>query len=363
MQKRDQTECDNLLLLVPELGNLLLDTLLALGKSKPCGLELERLLLPLLLGLGAGLLVLLEGVLADGSVGLGVEVLEGISLHVIVDVLLELRLVALLIIIGKGLHVLSDVATEDVLAEDLSVELLGLNVEAGESVLRVGNEDATVGSALQDTEDTGTGGGAGKADIEEGLEGTALAIVGLGSLGEGELSIRLLDTGKLLVEAELLEDTAGDQQTSGVGSGPVGQAVLNAVVLELVRVGRDENLVTSELRADDLGDDVAVGEANDKAVLGRIVLVLGLGDEALAGVVVGLALTSALVLGLEATVRREGQFLVGRSASTMRDKGNIARKDSPVVRAVLNQLVVHLIESPESAIIASETSIIRSILH
>lgn len=50
-------------------------------------------------------------------------------------------------------------------------------------------------------------------------------------------------------------------------------------------------------------DDVAVGEPDDQAVLGRIVLVLGLGDEALASVVVGLARLSALVLGLEAAVQ------------------------------------------------------------
>ena len=36
-------------------------------------------------------------------------------------------------------------------------------------------------------------------------------------------------------------------------------------------------------------DNVAVGEADDETVLGRIVLVLGLGDEALSGVVVGLS--------------------------------------------------------------------------
>jgi hypothetical protein len=66
---------------------------------------------------------------------------------------------------------------------------------------------------------------------------------------------------------------------------------------------------------DDLGDDVLVGEADDEAVLGRIVLVLGLGDQPLTSVVVGcdelvmylcadeesvhtLALAAALVLDL-----------------------------------------------------------------
>lgn len=59
-----------------------------------------------------------------------------------------------------------------------------------------------------------------------------------------------------------------------------------------------ENLVTANLRGDDLSDDVAVGEADDETVLGRIVLVLGLGGQALAGIVVGLALSAALVLDL-----------------------------------------------------------------
>lgn len=61
-----------------------------------------------------------------------------------------------------------------------------------------------------------------------------------------------------------------------------------------------EDLVTANLRADDLGNNVAVGEADDESVLGRIVLVLGLGDQALAGIVIGLALSAALVLDLVA---------------------------------------------------------------
>jgi len=80
---------------------------------------------------------------------------------------------------------------------------------------------------------------------------------------------------------------------------PVGQTVCDAVTLELVTVGGHEDLVTSDLGGDDLGDDVAVGEADHQAVLGSIVLVLGLGDEALAGVVVGLTRASAGVLHLE----------------------------------------------------------------
>jgi len=65
--------------------------------------------------------------------------------------------------------------------------------------------------------------------------------------------------------------------------------VLDAVALELVSVGCDQDLVAGQFAGDDLADNVAVGEADDETVLGRIVLVLGLGDEALAGVVVGLS--------------------------------------------------------------------------
>ena len=294
----------NKTLLLAELGNLLLHTLLALGLGELGGPVLLGDGLPLLLGLLRSVAhVLPEGILANGLVGLGVHLLKAVGLNVVVNVLLELALVALLVVIGEQLHVLGDVGTEDVVAEELGVELLGLHVVAREALLGVGDEDATVRGTLHGTEDAGTGRGALEADVEEGLEGAALAVVGLGSLGEGELTIGLLNTLEGLVEAELGEDTAGDEETSAVGSSPVGETVVDAIGAELVRVGRGEDLVASELRGHDLHDDVAVGEADDEAVLGRPILVLGLSDEALAGVVVGLSFPPALVLGLVAARR------------------------------------------------------------
>lgn len=240
--------------------------------------------------------------------GLSVELLNVTSLNTSLLVLVELGGETLLIVVGKTLHVLSDVATEDVVAESLSVELLGLDVETGEAALGVGDEDTTVGGTLHGTEDTGTSGGTGKTDIKESLEGAAGALVGLSSLGEGVLTIGLLNTGELLIQAELLEGTAGKEETGGVGGSPVGQTVGDAIALELVGVGAGEDLVTGDLRVDDLGDDVAVGEADDQAVLGGVVLVLGLGDQALTGIVVGLTLAATTVLGLVAAV--EGILLV-----------------------------------------------------
>ena len=327
-----------LLLVSQKLLDLLLDTLLLLGLGGLLGLVLLGNGLPLVLALlGSAALGLLEGVLTDGGVSLSVQVLKTLSLDVGIDVLLELALVTLLVVVGQGLHVLGDVAAVDVLAENLGVELLGLHVVSGESLLGVGNQDATVGGALHGTEDAGTGGGAGKTNIEEGLEGAALAVVGLSGLGEGELAVSLLDTDEVLVEAQLAQGTAGNQETGGVGGSPVGKTLSDAVGLQLVGVGRDEDLVTSDLGGDDLHDDTfLVREANDEAVLGRIVLVLGLGDEALASVVVGLALASALVLRLVATV-----VLVSIPARNCRLKSQ-ARGYSPEVGAVLNQLVERL---------------------
>ncbi len=60
-------------------------------------------------------------------------------------------------------------------------------------------------------------------------------------------------------------------------------------------VGCGEDLVTRNLCGDQLGDDVAVGEADDEAVFGSVVFVLGLGDQSLASIVVGLARWSVIV--------------------------------------------------------------------
>jgi hypothetical protein len=276
--------------------------------SELVDLVLLGLGLPLSLGLlGTSVLIGLEGVLTDGLVGIGVDLLKITSLDLVVDVLDELGLVALLILIGEGLHVLSDVTTDNVVLEGLGVELLGLNVVTGETAVGVGDEDTTVGGTLHGSEDTVTGGGADKTNIKEGLEGTALAIIGLDGLGESVLTSGLLDTLELLIKTELLEDTAGKEKTGSVGSSPVGQTLINAVLGELVGVGSGEDLVTGDLGVDDLGNDVTVGEADNHAVLGRVVLVLGLGDQALASIVVGLTLAAATVLSLEATVKKSAK--------------------------------------------------------
>jgi hypothetical protein len=55
-------------------------------------------------------------------------------------------------------------------------------------------------------------------------------------------------------------------------------------------VSSGENVITLELSIDNLADDVSVGETDNKSVLGRVVLVLSLNNQALASVVVSLSL-------------------------------------------------------------------------
>ena len=76
--------------------------------------------------------------------------------------------------------------------------------------------------------------------------------------------------------------------------------MLDSIALEFVSVGGAEDLIARDLGSDDLTDNILIGEADNEAILGSVVLVLGLGDETFAGVVVGLPCSTTLVLGLVA---------------------------------------------------------------
>ena len=123
--------------------------------------------------------------------------------------------VPLIVLLLEGLHVLRNVATEDVLLQDLSVELLRLWVEAGETLLVVGNVDTTVGSTLKGTEDTRTSRRALETDIEVALEWPRSILVVEG-LGQRDGAIRLLLALVLVSEAELGQGAASAEKTGRV---------------------------------------------------------------------------------------------------------------------------------------------------
>jgi hypothetical protein len=108
----------------------------------------------------------------------------------------------------------------------------------------------------------------------------------------------------LVVHIKLVQCTACDEETCSVGRSPVGEAIADSVALEFMGIGSAEDFVATKLRSDNLADDVSVGESNDKTIFGRVVFVLGLSNEAFASVVVSLACSSALVLGLEAAAEQ-----------------------------------------------------------
>lgn len=101
------------------------------------------------------------------------------------------------------------------------------------------------------------------------------------------------------IESQLLEKTASQKQTGAIRSSVIGQSDFDAVPGQLMGVSGADDLVAFDAGVGDLSGDVAVGQANDQTVLGGVVFVFVLDDEALAGVVVGLTLTTPLELDLE----------------------------------------------------------------
>jgi len=266
------------------------DTLLTLSKSKTSGTELLVTLDSLLLLLGEG------GISTDSLVGVLVDLLELISSDALLLVAAELTVISLRILLKKLLHVVSDVTTEDVLAENLSVELLLLIAPTDEATLAVRDVETTIKSTLHSSEHTAASGGTVETDIEKGLEGTTL--VELLDGAEGSTS-SLLNTRIELIHAELLVKTTSNKKTSGVGSSVVGETKLDAIARKLVGVSSSHDVITVDAREDDLADAVAVGETNDKTVLGGVVLVLVLDHKTKTLIVISLALTATTVLGLE----------------------------------------------------------------
>lgn len=150
---------------------------------------------------------------------------------------------------------------------------------------------------LHGSEDTGTGGGVRKADIKAGLEGAGAI---LNSLNLFNLTSDVGNANIAGVEAQPLQKTASQQETSAIASSIVGQANRKTITGQLMRIGSAEDKIANQARVDDLANDIAVGDAHNKTVLGGIVLVLVLLDQAAASAVVRQALAAATELDLVA---------------------------------------------------------------
>jgi len=253
-------------------------------------------------------------VLSDTGVGSLVQRLEGFATKGLLP-LAELLLEGAWVILFEQIVVLLHVDAHDVFEMLLGREdglgllllLLGtalllanLNLrflpsESREALIVMRHVEAAIAGALHGSENAVTGGRSHETDIEVSLEWSPLVFLIFDVV---MLAIGVLLALELGVNLFVLEEATGEKQASGVGSGVVGQTALDAVVRELFRVGGRHGHVTLDGRVDNRGDDAPVRESDDESVLLGVILVLVVDDESLAGVVVGLALSSSSELGL-----------------------------------------------------------------
>jgi len=187
----------------------------------------------------------------------------------------------------------------------IGIVFLLITVVSGETLLGVGNVKSTIRGTLEGAEDAASGGGSTTSNIEKGTEGTLVIIylidvVGLLSNLSGDnlgidLGVSLID----FIEADLLEETTGDEKSSTVSSCVVLVSTLKSVTGEFTGGGLGEDTISVNEGVDDLADDDLVGETDDETVLGGLVLVLRLAHETLALTVVGASFTATTELDLE----------------------------------------------------------------
>ena len=225
-----------------------------------------------------------DGVGTDGFMGLGVHGFQVVSSDASLDEAAELTSISFGLIFLQLTHVIGNMTTEQVLAQNFSVQSALGSIVAGETLFAVGNVQSTINGTLEGSEALGTSAGTSQTDVQESLESTT--------------TVFFIEFG--LVETKLDEGTASAQQTSAVDGRVVGQTNLDTESREFVSISSSQNDITLNLGVDDLADDVSVSDTDNEAVLGSVVLVLVLDDQALASIVVSLSFTATTVLDLVA---------------------------------------------------------------
>jgi len=240
------------------------------------------------------LLWCMVGVGTNGSMGLGVHGFHALAVDSCLDVSGKLFLIFFRFVFLQHFHVFGDVTAKNVLAMNLGIEVIF--GESGESFGGMGDVDAAVTRSLHGTENASAGGGASKADVQTGSESTGFLTVGV-------LNLEMIPIGFLLsfvdsIQFEFFQDPSGEQKSGTVRGSVVGEPDLDAVFRKFVGVRRLHDFVSLNSGVRYLANNVLVGGANNHAVLGCIVLVLVLHDQAFPGIVIGFALTASPKLNL-----------------------------------------------------------------
>lgn len=176
---------------------------------------------------------------------------------------------------------------------------------AWESSGGVGHVDATVAGTLEHGENSGTSGSWSESDIEKGLEWSLLIIEVLLNLVVNTISgvVNLVHIG----EADLLQESSGEQETSAVAGSVVSKTSSDAEVLQFGRLSGAKDLVSSHGSINNLGDVFSVSSSDDESVLLGVILVLVLSNKLLSSKIVGFTLSSSL--GLDLSSLEEGVVL------------------------------------------------------
>jgi len=233
---------------------------------------------------------------SDGFMSFFVHGFQRFTVNAVLDVLRELFGVSFFIFFFQSVHVFSDVATENVFAVGLGIEVVFFVVVAWESLGGVWNIKTAIDSTFQGSEDFVTGGGSGKTGVQEASEWTWAIISWFDVVF---VTIDFFLTFVELVKLHLGEKSSSEEKSSAVMSGVVGETDFDSKFRELVGVGGADNDVSGHSWVGNLADDIPVGCSDNQSVFWSVKFVLVLSAQSSSSLVVSFADLSSLEFWLE----------------------------------------------------------------
>merc|ERR1719300_1070171 len=186
--------------------------------------------------------------------------------------------------------------SKDVCSMNIGIQRLAFIVVPWESLFRVWNIESTINGTFQGSKDLSTGGGSGETNVQAGSECSGTIIIVFNTIHLSvDISVALVDR----VEAELLEDSSSQEQSSAVACSIVGKPNFNSISGQLMTVSSANNDVSFKSSIGNLAADVSVGRSDNHPVLGCIILVLVLNYKTFASIEISLSFTPPAELDLE----------------------------------------------------------------
>jgi len=206
----------------------------------------------------------------DGSVDLFVKIFAGLDLGggESLGPVGELSLEFLTIFLLEGLHVFSDVGTEDSCSVCFGIEFSGDSLFTSRFTSLVFNLSdsssgvtweslglmwyvkSTIACSLKNTEDSGTGGGSLETNIEKSLEWSLIIITVI--IDVEVFSVDISGGFVKVVKTNLFQKSSSEKETGGISGSVVGKSSGETVSLELGRISSAQNSISSHGGEDNL---------------------------------------------------------------------------------------------------------------